>query len=88
MTTKKQAPKKAPRGLGEIRKELTPDDCTNTRGILLMFKRICGQNPDAVKAAFGPYLTKRIAEEAESGSRMVQFYADSAEYLAELFDYR
>lgn len=88
MKTKQAQAQKPPRGMGQIRKELQPGDCTNARAVLLMFGRIAKQNPDAVKAAFGPYVAKRAVDDPASADRMVEFYADIAEYLAEMFDYR
>lgn len=88
MPAAKNQPKKPSRGLGAIRADITPDVARDVVTLAKLFKTIAEQNPEAVKKAFGPYLQRRIAEEAESGSRMVQFYADNADYLIELFDYR
>lgn len=76
---------KKARGITEIRKELTPDDCTGVRGLMQMFIRICNSNPDAVKAAMGLWARERADL---GGTDMVAFYRDRAAYLAELFDYR
>lgn len=70
--------------LTQIKKTLTADDCTNTRRIMQMFVKICQTNPDVVKTAFGDYLKRG---DAPSQSRMVAFYEDNANYLADLFNY-
>jgi predicted solute-binding protein len=78
----------AARGIGAIRKDVTPQVATDVRRICELFIRIAEQNPQAVQAAFSDYLKSRVAQEAESGARMVQFYVDNAEYLLDLFHYQ
>lgn len=71
--------------LTEIKKNLKPDDCTQVRKILEMFRHICLNDPDAVKAAFGLYLRNQPEDKQNN---MVAFYEENAQYLARLFDYR
>lgn len=74
--------------LGKIRKAITPDTARDVKIIAKMFKHIAQHNPEAVIAAFGPFLTKRHENDPDGARRMVEFYADNAEYLIKLFDYQ
>jgi len=76
---------KAGRGIVAIRKDVDPQVATEVRRICLMFKRICDLRPDVVRETFSDFLRQR---ETVSGSDMVEFYAEDAEHLAELFNYQ
>lgn len=76
---------KQPRGIGAIRKDVTPQVAADVRKLATMFKHIAKHNPEAVRAAMGKWSRERADL---GGTDMVQFYADNADYIAELFDYR
>jgi hypothetical protein len=69
--------------LGELKKAITRDTASDVRRLAQMFAKLCAANPQAVEAAFGDYLKILPAEKRAS---MVQFYADNAAYIADLFD--
>lgn len=80
--------RKPGRGILAIRKDVDPQVADDVRRMCQLFIRIVEQNPQAVQNAFSDFLKSRIANEDESGARMVEFYRLNAAYLADLFNYQ
>lgn len=71
--------------LGEIRKAVTYDTAVDIRQLARLFQSVAARNPQAVIDAFSPTLRKVTGDDPQKLANMVQFYADNAAYLADLF---
>jgi hypothetical protein len=72
--------------LTELRKAVSADDASHVRVMLRFFEDIARNNPQAVIDAFNRRGSHLSTLDAERKANQVKYYADTAEYLIELFD--
>lgn len=67
-----------------IKRGIDGSVCADVKQMAEMFKHLCENNPEAVKAAMTAH-AQRLPRAKQDG--LIQLYADKAEYIADLFDY-